>query len=147
MYIPVPKSLSPGVNLRLYHYSTETETHIYFIPKIAETFDLLGFSRQKADCLNVRWKLLLILNSETVVFCEKVHAPLRGIAFTPAKTTYFFVLSILISFNGNDLNNFSTFFAKVSNSSICLSNISASSLASSANSANALLAALIALST
>ena len=49
---PVPKSLSPGVNLRLYHHSTETETHIYFISKIAKSFDLLGFSRQKADCLN-----------------------------------------------------------------------------------------------
>lgn len=85
------------------------------------------------------------LGKEILVWRGRKH----WIAFTPAKTTYFFVLSILISFNGNDLNNFSTFFAKVSNSSICLSNISASasSLASSANSANTLLAALIALST
>ncbi len=48
---PVPKSLSPGVNLRLYHHSTETETHIYFISKMAKSFDLLGFSRQKAYSL------------------------------------------------------------------------------------------------
>ena len=47
------KSLSPGVNLHLYHHSTETETHIYFIPKMAKFFDLLGFSRQKADCFNM----------------------------------------------------------------------------------------------
>ena len=33
--------------------------------------------------LNVRWKLLLILNSETVTLYEKVYTPLRGIAFTP----------------------------------------------------------------
>ena len=51
---PVPKSLSPGVNLRLYHHSTETETHIYFISKMAKSFDLLGFSRQKADCLHMK---------------------------------------------------------------------------------------------
>jgi len=46
------KSLSPGVNLHLYHHSTETETHIYFIPKTAKFFDLLGFSRQETDRLN-----------------------------------------------------------------------------------------------
>ena len=41
---PIPPSLSPVVNLRLYHHSAETETHIHFSSKIAETFDLLGFS-------------------------------------------------------------------------------------------------------
>ena len=51
--IPVLQSLSPGVNIRLYHHSTETETHIYFIPQMAKSFDLLGFSRQKADCFHV----------------------------------------------------------------------------------------------
>ena len=50
---PVLQSLSPGVDLHLYHHSTETETHIYFIPKMAKSFDLLGFSRQKADCFNM----------------------------------------------------------------------------------------------
>ena len=50
---PISKSLSPGVNIRLYHHSTETETHIHFIPKMAKSFDLLGFSRQKADCFNM----------------------------------------------------------------------------------------------
>lgn len=50
---PISKSLSPGVNIRLYHHSTETETHIYFISKMAKSFDLLGFSRQKAYCLNM----------------------------------------------------------------------------------------------
>ena len=33
--------------------------------------------------LDVWRKLLLILNSKTVAFCEKVHTPLRVIAFTP----------------------------------------------------------------
>ena len=49
----VPQSLSPGVNLRIYHHSAETETHIHFSFKIAETFDLLGFSRQKAHSLHM----------------------------------------------------------------------------------------------
>ena len=40
----VLQSLSPGVNLLIYHHSAETETHIYFIPKMAKSFDLLGFS-------------------------------------------------------------------------------------------------------
>ena len=50
---PVLKSLSPGVNRQLYHHSAETETHIHFSSEIAETFDLLGFFRQKADCFNM----------------------------------------------------------------------------------------------
>ena len=93
---PVPKSLSPGVNLRLYHHSTETETHIYFISKMAKSFDLLGFSRQKADCLHMRGKLLLILSSETVTFCENVCITIRKIAFTPSNQ-----LSYTTSFSPN----------------------------------------------
>ena len=50
---PVLQSLSPGVNLRLYHHSTETETHIYFVPKMAKSFDLLGFFRQQAHSLHM----------------------------------------------------------------------------------------------
>ena len=71
---PVPKSLSPGVNLRLYHHSTETETHIYFISKMAKSFDLLGFSRQKADCFHMfrKWKHVarLALDSLIPMSCE-----------------------------------------------------------------------------
>ena len=83
---PVLQSLSPGVNLRLYHHSTETETHIYFIPQMAKSFDLLGFFRQKADCFNMRRKLFLILNSEIIAFCEKIYAPFMGVSFYPGNS-------------------------------------------------------------
>lgn len=44
MYINNSENLTPGVNQFPHVSSTETETHIYFSSKIAETFDLLGFS-------------------------------------------------------------------------------------------------------
>ena len=44
----------------------ETETHIYFIPKMAKSFDLLGFFRQKADCLHMARYLLI-----DVKFCAR----------------------------------------------------------------------------
>ena len=50
----IPKSLSLGVNIRLYLYSAETETHNHFCHKSAQPFDLPGFSRQKSDCLNMK---------------------------------------------------------------------------------------------
>ena len=83
---PVPQSLSPEVNLCLYPHSAETETHIYFSSRIAETFDLLGFSRQKADCFHMRRKLFLILNSEIIAFCEKIYAPFMGVSFYPGNS-------------------------------------------------------------
>ena len=49
---PVLQGLSPWVNQFPYTHSTETETHTYFRSKSAETFDLLGFSREQSDCLN-----------------------------------------------------------------------------------------------
>ena len=52
---PVLQGLSPWVNQFPYTHSTETETHIYFRPKSAETFDLPGISRQQSDRLNMRW--------------------------------------------------------------------------------------------
>ena len=52
MYTDNSENLIPGVNQFPHTHSTETETHIYFISKIAKSFDLLGFSRQKADCLH-----------------------------------------------------------------------------------------------
>jgi len=51
----VPQSLSPGVNQFPHSHSAETETHIYFSSKIAETFDLLRFSGQKANSLHMCW--------------------------------------------------------------------------------------------
>ena len=76
---PISQSLSPGVNIRLYHHSTETETHIYFIPKMAKSFDLLGFSRQKADCFYVRRMRKLIkclpLHEFILLFTEYLQIP------------------------------------------------------------------------
>ena len=63
--LPVLQSLSPGVNLQLYHHSTETETHIYFIPKMEKSFDLLGFFRQKSDCLHMRGDGTRILHGKS----------------------------------------------------------------------------------
>lgn len=72
-------SLSPGVNLLIYHHSAETETHIYFIPKMAKSFDLLGFSRQKADCFYVRRMRKLIkclpLHEFILLFTEYLQIP------------------------------------------------------------------------
>lgn len=53
MYIGNPENLTPGVNQFPHCHSTETETHIHFCPKSAETFDLLSFFRQQSDCLHV----------------------------------------------------------------------------------------------
>ena len=50
---PVLQGLSPWVNQFPYTHSTETETHIYFRPKSAETFDLPGISRQQSDRLHM----------------------------------------------------------------------------------------------
>lgn len=91
---PFLQSLSPGVNLRLYHHSTETETHIYFIPKMAKSFDLLGFSRQKTDCFNMPCmtklvkclplhQLILLLTKDFQIPCQRcriaayINYPLR----------------------------------------------------------------------
>ena len=53
---PVLQGLSPWVNQFPYTHSTETETHIYFRPKSAEALDLLGFSREQSDCLDLSTK-------------------------------------------------------------------------------------------
>ena len=55
-------SWSGGVNLRLYHHSADT--HIYCSFKIAETFDLLGFSRQKADSFTMPGMAKLVDDSD-----------------------------------------------------------------------------------
>lgn len=73
---PVLQNLSPGVNLRLYHHSAEPETHIPFSAEIAETFDLLGFFRQKADCLHMRGDGTRILHSKS--YCSKLSPPFAG---------------------------------------------------------------------
>ena len=63
-------------------FNTVVLIHIH-----AEFYHGIWFSVvQEAYRLHMRWKLLLILNSETVTFCEKVHTLLRGIAFTPLQT-------------------------------------------------------------
>ena len=42
----------------------------------------------KYNRLHVQWKFLLILNSETVIFCEKVFNPLRGDSVYPIVIIY-----------------------------------------------------------
>lgn len=51
---PVLQDLSPWVNQFPHIHSAETETHIYFLPKSAETFDLPGISREQSDRLHMR---------------------------------------------------------------------------------------------
>ncbi len=53
MYITCSPMSIPWVNQFPYTHSAETETHIYFRPKSAETFDLPGISRQQSDCLDM----------------------------------------------------------------------------------------------
>jgi hypothetical protein len=62
----VPHSLSPWVNQFPHTHSAETETHIHFCPKSAETFDLLGFFRQQRDRLHMARYLLI-----DVWFCTR----------------------------------------------------------------------------
>ena len=50
---PVLQGLSPWVNQFSYTHSTETETHIYFRLKSAETFDLPSISRQQGYRLHM----------------------------------------------------------------------------------------------
>jgi len=54
MYTDNSENLIPGVNQFPHTHSAETETHIHFCPKSAETFDLRGFSRQQSHCFNMR---------------------------------------------------------------------------------------------
>lgn len=41
---------------------------------------------QKSNCLNMRRKLFLILNSEIIAFCEKIYAPFIGVNFYPGNS-------------------------------------------------------------
>ena len=66
MYIFRSPQPIPRVNQFPHTHSTETETHIYFIPKMVKSFDLLGFSRQKTDCLHIPLNFDFILHSESM---------------------------------------------------------------------------------
>lgn len=58
--IPFSKSLlfskvsnHPSVTIFKWFIHNATKTHIHLSSKIAETFDLLGFSREQTDCFNM----------------------------------------------------------------------------------------------
>jgi hypothetical protein len=49
MVLTYPRTPQGGGNQFAHSHSDQTEIHIYLVPKIPKPFDLLGFSRQKAD--------------------------------------------------------------------------------------------------
>ena len=57
-------NLSPGVNQFPHCHSVETETHIHFYPQSAESFDLLGFSRQQSDGFTMHRHFFIILHGK-----------------------------------------------------------------------------------
>jgi hypothetical protein len=52
--IPIPQTPPRGYISFLIATLTKRKIHIYFVLQIPKPFDLLGFSRQKNDCFNMR---------------------------------------------------------------------------------------------